>query len=118
MSIQSSPPARGDADPPIIWRQRNGKDRNYLSELRMIAEVEIDSKSQTRTLMDIIRWMQQTKQLNEPYHLTESSCQDFARNICLEALKLSFYPNPAKYKDVYPFSEYLPQNHSHSVMFQ
>ena len=91
---------------PIIWRQKEGQDRSPLNRVRLAAELQMDDpQMQARSFMGVIEWMQDSKQLDENYHVTESSCQDFARNLFVEAVRLP-YPNPAKYKTIFPFREY------------
>ena len=79
---------------------------NYLKTLRIVEEMKMNDEAPRKSMADVIKWILEDKQLEESYHLTESSCQDFARNVCLRALSLP-YPNPAKYKSIFPFRKYI-----------
>ena len=105
--IQSCPtPENSCGRIPIVWRRRNGEERKYLKTLRIAAEMRMNHEAPRKSMADVIKWILEDKQLEESYHLTESSCQDFARNVCMRALSLP-YTNPAKYKSIFPFRKYI-----------
>ena len=100
--LQSCPPVEKLSGAPIIWRHRAANERYRLPTLRMAHEMQMDPHSSSKSFVDVIKWCQ-AEQL-EKYHVAESSCQDFARNLCMKVFQLP-YPNPAKYAPVFPFRE-------------
>ena len=82
----------GDAIP-VVRRKRGGKDRPQL--LQLVVE---DPEPRNKTLLDVIRWINEADELNEPYHVTDSNCQDFSKNLW-HKLSEKPYPNPAKIRD-------------------
>ena len=49
------------------------------------------------TIQDILTWIEEEKEIEEKYHLSDSNCQHFTSNLW-SRFASSSYPNPAKYE--------------------
>ena len=78
---------------PVVRKKRDGKDRPQQQQL-----VVEDPQPREKTLLEVIKWIHEAGELNEPYHVTESNCQDFSKNLW-HILSEKPYPNPSKIRD-------------------
>ena len=75
---------------PVIRRRRDGEKR---PEQQLV--VEDPNPRTNKTFLDVLKWIDETDELKEPYHVMDSNCQDFCKNLWIK-LSEKGYPNPAK----------------------
>ena len=81
---------RPDAgETPVVRRKRQGETR---PREQLVVE---DLAPRDKTFLDVIKWIDETGELKEPYHVLDSNCQDFCKNLWSQLSEMG-YPNPAK----------------------
>ena len=74
---------------PTVRRRRDGGRRPAQ---KLVIE---DTNPRNHTILDVIKWINETEELKEPYHIVNSNCQHFCSNLWSKLSERS-YPNPAK----------------------
>ena len=92
--------ASGPDGVPVVRTHRDGEKRcnseaiesiHYDGTLRRRSDVKnLDGRCQN--IFQILEWMYANETIHEPYHVTDSNCQDFARQVWGE-LSTKTYPN-------------------------